>query len=449
MKNWLTIVFLLYLRFWSKIALFFYSGKTIGIAGSIGKTSTKQALAVALKPFGKVMVTEGNSETGVPLGILGIKQENFDLIAWLKTAIICPFKIFNLGRVDFLIVEMGTDDLLWPKNMDYLLSVVTPEYVIWLNTSSAHLEQFGRFVKNQSSSELIEKSRLSLATEDGKIITKNNFAFAVVNNQDTFINQVLNNHFDLHKKINFFGTESCKNYLLDYQLSFPDTSYKIVIDNQEYGLTFKNQVLAKEYGENFISVLMIVKQLNLDINQSIVNLQNNWNIPNGRGVLLPAINDSWVIDSSYNASPDAFTASLQLLDAIAKQQDMRPVVVIGDMRELGSASEVAHIQLANQTAQVSNDVYCVGELSSQYLVPRLKQLNVNSHVFANSYELGMYLANNLSKNSLILVKGSQNTIFLEEAVKQLLVDKNDVKRLCRQSNYWLQVKSELLKVKLK
>ena len=56
--------------------------------------------------------------------------------------------------------------------------------------------------------------------------------------------------------------------------------------------------------------------------------------------------------------------------------------------------------------------------------------------FNNSIEAGMYLKENLSENALVLVKGSQNTIFLEEAIKFLLLNKEDEKRLCRQGGMW-------------
>jgi len=48
---------------------------------------------------------------------------------------------------------------------------------------------------------------------------------------------------------------------------------------------------------------------------------------------------------------------------------------------------------------------------------------------------------NLPKNAIVLVKGSQNTIFLEEAVKLILKNKSDEKLLCRQDDYWMKIKS--------
>lgn len=449
MKQRLTIIFLGYLKFWSKIALFLYSGKIIGIAGSVGKTSTKQALKIALEPFGRVKITEGNSETGVPLGILGLKQEAYGLVDWLATAITCPFKIFNLIKVDYLLVEMGTDDLLWPKNMEYLLSVVKPEYVIWLNTSPAHLEQFGKFVDFKTTRDLLVKSRTALANEDGKILTKNNFKYAVLNNQDEFINEVIKNNQGLINKLSFFGDEVSGNYLLNYEINFPNTSFKIKIGAQEYNLNFSLQVLPKEYWENFVSVLLIIKKLNLDVNQAIGALEKNWKIPNGRGGLFSIINNSWLIDGSYNASPDAFTSGLELLDTIAKNNNLLPIVVAGDMRELGRTEESAHIELAGQIARVTRIVYCVGEMSKKYLVPNLNDAGVNVQLFENSYTLGEYLKNNIPQNSIIFVKGSQNTIFLEETIKLLLINQTDVSRLCRQSLYWLKTKADYFQVEIK
>lgn len=55
-----------------------------------------------------------------------------------------------------------------------------------------------------------------------------------------------------------------------------------------------------------------------------------------------------------------------------------------------------------------------------------------------------YIKNNLKiiSDATILVKGSQNTIYLEEIVKELLADKNDVSKLCRQSKYWYSLKNQ-------
>jgi UDP-N-acetylmuramyl pentapeptide synthase len=66
--------------------------------------------------------------------------------------------------------------------------------------------------------------------------------------------------------------------------------------------------------------------------------------------------------------------------------------------------------------------------------------------FKNSKRLGFYLKDFLTKSSdkyIILFKWSQNTIFLEEAIKEILKNKEDIKHLPRQENYWIKKKFTL------
>jgi UDP-N-acetylmuramoyl-tripeptide--D-alanyl-D-alanine ligase len=445
MKTIVVMIFLYYLRFWAKVALFFNRPKIIGIAGSVGKTSEKHILQTILTTVSSVQITEGNSETGVPLGILGLKQENYSVFAWLRTAVFCPFKIFNLLAVDYLIVEMGTDALAWPKNMDYLLSVVKPEYVIWLNTAAAHLEQFASQTTSTNYQEVLGVGRFALAQEDGKIITKNNYKIAIVNGDDEYIKKVLSNCSAKNGQLIYYGNGS-NNKLIDYKVDFPKTIFKLEIAGQPYQMTFSDQIIAKEYWQNFMAGLLIARQLGVDFDKAIIALENKWKLPKGRGRLLRAINSSWLIDSSYNASPEAFKSQLQMLKVVSNSLKLVPVVVIGDMRELGKITGQAHIDLAHQAADVSNDIYCVGEYCNKYLMPELKLLGANCQWFNNSYELGKFLKTNLPSNCLVLVKGSQNTVFLEEAVKLLLINPADSVNLCRQSAYWLRLKRRFLSI---
>lgn len=448
MKKFVVSIFLNYIRFWAKIALLITSAKIIGVAGSVGKTSTKIALKCVFEGFGRVLITEGNSETGVPLGILGIKQEVYGLKGWLLSALKCPFNIFVLKNVDYLVVEMGTDDFVWPKNMEFLLSVVKPEYVIWLNTSPAHMQQFSANIKDESYERNLHLGRLALANEDGKIITKNIFKQAIINNDDWYIVNALEKY--SREKIFTYGLETDNNaYLIDHKIEFPNTKYLINILDDNYSLEFKGQILAKEYWQNFAAVLLLAKHLKLNIFDSVNALEDKWRLPNGRGCLLKAINNSWLIDGSYNSSPDAFAAQFNLFTDVLKfNQNLKPVIVAGDMRELGDViAPQAHINLAQKISQINAEVYLVGELMKVHVLPFLLEQNIKANWYKNSHELGLALKNNLPEDSFIFIKGSQNTIFLEETVAMVLKNIEDKKYLCRQSHHWEKVRQDYFKRK--
>src|SRR6185295_19016849 len=91
-----TNLILWYLKWLAKLALAIHRPTIIGIAGSVGKSSTKQALFAMLKEYRPTDYTIGNSETGVPLGILGLDSEDYSVLNWVKVLLKCPLHIFHL-----------------------------------------------------------------------------------------------------------------------------------------------------------------------------------------------------------------------------------------------------------------------------------------------------------------------------------------------------------------
>lgn len=119
---------------------------------------------------------------------------------------------------------------------------------------------------------------------------------------------------------------------------------------------------------------------------------------------------------------------------------------MGDMRELGREAKMEHEEVAEMIAESVEHLYCIGPLTKQFVIPYLekKKEKVTKEImwFPSSIEAGKYLSENLPSNSIVLVKGSQNTLYLEEAIKYLLKNKEDEKNLCRQEPYWLETKQQ-------
>ncbi len=156
MKKPLSLLILYWLRFWAKLQLSKINPIIIGVTGSAGKTSTVAAITAILKKKYTVKSTDGtNSETGIPLSILGLKMTDYSPLAWLRVLVLAPLFIIHNSKFDILVAEMGIDFLVWPKNMDYLLSIVQPKIGVFLNALPAHTEQMGS-VENI----LMEKSKL-------------------------------------------------------------------------------------------------------------------------------------------------------------------------------------------------------------------------------------------------------------------------------------------------
>ena len=113
------------------------------------------------------------------------------------------------------------------------------------------------------------------------------------------------------------------------------------------------------------------------------------------------------------------------------------------MRELYDLEESSHVQLANRLVDMKIDyVWLVWESTQVYMLDTLVDVYWVSHVQYNvsSIKIGQRAAQTIAsedKKYIILIKWSQNTIFMEEAVKQLLSHHDDISQLCRQSQWWM------------
>ncbi|OGL54271.1 hypothetical protein A3K55_02405 [Candidatus Shapirobacteria bacterium RBG_13_44_7] len=386
MKQKLSLLLLFFLRFFAriqiaKLRLLNPRLKIIGVTGSAGKTSTIAAIKAALEPKFKVKSTAGsNSESGIPLSILGIKVTGYSLLDWLRYCLLAKLKIFsNWQKYDVLVIEMGIDAPYSPKNMSYLLSIVKPDIGVFLNVTPVHLHNF--------------TSLDQIAREKAKLVNSTPIAI---------INPALKK-FVTNKNIFYINPQPIKYH----------------------------HPLPAIYQQSFGAAIAVAKVLGLESKSATHNLQSNFRLPPSRSTILKGLKDSQIIDSSYNSSPLACAEMLQFLSTFKGSR----LAVLGDMRELGSSSADEHLKLYQLAAKTADTIISIGPETQKYFGPKAIK-------FLYWWQALKYLKEHLPPKSTLLVKGSQNTIFLEELIKGLLAKKSDSKLLCRQSAYWLRTKKQ-------
>jgi UDP-N-acetylmuramoyl-tripeptide--D-alanyl-D-alanine ligase len=394
-KKKLSSFVLNYIRFFAKLQIakvrFLQKRKhkqldIVGITGSAGKSSTLLACQSVFPKNIKVKTNNGcNSESGLPLSFLDLKINNYNFFSWLKIIFLSPLQyLINWKTYDILILEMGIDSPLWPKNMDYLLSIVKPNIGIFLNVSSVHIMSF--------------KSLDQIAVEKAKLV--NQAQIAIINSQDKLVvKHTINNNI-----------------------------IKLIPTN----IKFKKFFLPSIYDISFGAALSLAKLFNLPQKQAIENIQNNFSLPPSRSSILSGIKNTTIIDSSYNSSP---LACQELLKFLSQFKTKRTIAVLGDMRELGKSSQFEHHRIYEIAIQSADLIITVGPETTKYFGDK-------SQKFTYWWQAVNYLQETIKGGETILIKGSQNTIYLEELVKTILSDPKDSSKLCRQSSWWLKTKAK-------
>jgi UDP-N-acetylmuramoyl-tripeptide--D-alanyl-D-alanine ligase len=158
----------------------------------------------------------------------------------------------------------------------------------------------------------------------------------------------------------------------------------------------------------------------------------------GRMQILAGLMSSTIIDDSYNSSPVAAKAALDVLYAA---QTPQRIAILGNMNELGDYSPQAHEEVGDYCDPEKLDVVItIGTDANKYLAPHAEARGCQVHRFDNPYAAGDYIASILQPAAVILAKGSQNGVFAEEVIKSLLQNPSDQTKLVRQSPAWLESK---------
>jgi UDP-N-acetylmuramoyl-tripeptide--D-alanyl-D-alanine ligase len=439
-KAFLVPFVLWYLRTIARIALSQTRASVIGIAGSVGKTSTREALYAILKDVAPTHMVSGNSETGVPLGLVGLFPHDYSPADWARMMIAAPFRIAFLKRMRYVIVEMGIDDPYPPKNMQYLLTIVKPDVGIITEESAAHTMQFEKiFGPNVvvSDNERLKLLIDAITKEDAKMIRQDRCKLGIVNGDNAFLNSLHES-----KIITFGRSNNAAARITDYTVDVRKTTFSYTLGTTPIVLQFKGYAFPKNLAYVFAPAILAAYKLNIPLETIQKNLKNNFTPPRGRESLLAGINNSIIIDSSYNASKPSALSFLEMTDHLKNETKRHTVVVLADMLELGNESQIEHEAVARAVTSVADTLYLVGPLTKRFILPVVEKAKNKPGIiewFPSIIELNHALSD-IPSRSLILFKGSQGNLWLEESIKLLLKNKEDVMRLCRQNAFWHKVK---------
>lgn len=321
----------------------------IGITGTNGKTTTKELTAAVLKRKFNIAYTQGNlnNHIGVPLTLLSISQDT-----------------------EIAIVEMGANHL---GEIAELCKIVEPDYGIITNIGTAHIEGFLSYKNIIATKKALYQS----------VINKNGTLF--VHQPDEILTQGLN-----YNKIIYYGGENTPNLKGKVIDMNPTLTLSLV------GKTFSTALIGAYNISNMECAAAVGCYFGIS-EENIATALSTYIPSNNRSqVIISGTNT--IIADYYNANPSSMHVALQNFWLLKASQKL---VILGEMKELGTLSEIEHKQIIEECVQHQVQAFFIGE-------EFYKHRSISEfHYFLSLAEAQQYIQENPIDHHLILIKGSR------------------------------------------
>lgn len=395
----------------------------IAITGSFGKSSAKEAIAIALgasEHGASVRATKKNynNEFGVPFTVLNVSAPGKDPVKWVLVLWRALWIGWGFGRIgaQTLILEMGADH---PGDLDWLVSIAPPHLSVVTSVGEAHSQFFGTI-------DDVAKEKATLV----RILPKN--GIAVLNNDDPRVTAMRR---EFEGEAIYFGFSigsdvHVKSAEIDTQMTeegfaFPvGISVQIIESDRTYDLHLKGTV-GRPQAWSAAAALAVAKAFKVPLQVAIDRLEREYHGISGRTRIIDGIKKTVIIDDSYNAaSPATVISALRDLEQVPIIEPQRRIAALGEMRELGGYSDDSHRSVGEEVVRSGVDILVLCGTLARTIEEQAKKFGMDAskiHWFATSDQAGRFLQDLIHSGDVILVKGSQGSR-MEKIVKELMAE---------------------------
>jgi UDP-N-acetylmuramoyl-tripeptide--D-alanyl-D-alanine ligase len=351
-------------------------GKTaIGVTGSMGKTTTKEAMAHLLATKYRVHRTKGNfnNHFGLPLGLLTLEPE-----------------------YDLAVVEMGMSHA---GEIAALARIAQPNEAVITNVAPVHLESFDSIAGiARAKYELIE------ALPHG--------GTAVLNADDEYVSQFGR---DFKGKVVMFGMSGKGSVSADVRAENIETlgpeGTRFDLISAGVRQTVQSPLLGRHNVYNVLAAAAIALEHSItpsEIAAALPSLQ-----PADKRGQVVQVGNIAVLYDCYNSSPKALMAAV---DTLAALPAARRIVVAGEMLELGATSEELHRECGRYIAGNKADVLLGVRGWAKAMVRAAREGGLEAEFVATAEEAGEWLARQSREGDVVLLKASRG-VKLEKALQ--------------------------------
>jgi UDP-N-acetylmuramoyl-tripeptide--D-alanyl-D-alanine ligase len=400
----------------------------IGITGSIGKTSTKDAVyALMCESFiARKSKKSFNSEFGVPLTILDLPTGWNNPFVWLANVWRGMWRIISPAHYPaWLILEIGADhpnDIAHAtRGMALDIAIITA-----IGDTPVHVEFFPSV-----DAVAAEKATLLNALCSG--------GTAILNGDDARVASLAQT-LPQDRHVLLYGTKEhnavrAENIHIIYTNDKPTgLAFDIVTNNTRYPVTLTHTIGA-HHASIALAAFAAATIAGISPDEAVARLGTMASTP-GRLCLIEGVRNITLIDDTYNASPLAVAAGLATLHNIKTRGTK--IAVLGDMRELGNFTQETHRSLGADVAH-SCDMFIAVGTYAKTIAEAAQQSGMDASritTFSNSSDAAADIDSLIPDGATVFVKGSQG-IRMEHIVKVLMAHKEDAATLLvRQEREW-------------
>lgn len=330
--------------------------KTIGITGSVGKTSTKEFVYHVLKKQFSVHKNKGNFNNHIGM----------------------PLTIFDLDMThDVAVLEMGMNHF---KEIEVLADIARPHIAVVTNIGTSHIGILG-------SRENIFQAKMEITSylESNDVL--------IINGEDDFMKTIHEGPF----KIVMVGRDLvCQNIRRRASGCY---SYDLVAD-KIYPVHLN--VLGKHNIMNSMLAIAVALEMGVATGEAC-QLISDYEDSSKRLEIMDGKLSSKIINDCYNASKESIISAVEVLNGF----EGRKVAVIGDVLELGDFSQSSHEEVGAYISQHPVDVLLTFGKASEHVLLKAKALGYQNHgKHFNDIESLYEALDEVVENSTILIKGS-------------------------------------------
>jgi len=414
------------LTFEAKIMLLRAKPTIIAVTGSVGKTSTKDAIFTVLKNAYSTRKSQSsfNSEIGVPLSILALPNAWDSVWGWTQNIIDGFFiAFFSRNYPKVLVLEIGVDR---PGDMARITKWVKPDIVVMtrLPDVPVHVEYFGT-----PEAVIAEKIELLTALKSDGVF--------IYNNDDPKLQEVAKEvrqksfGYSRYLQSHFTASEDKIIYNDDIPVGM-----SLILSHLSEKVTMRLEgSIGSQHNYTIAAAAAVASQFDISLEQVAAALQGHVSAP-GRMQIIPGLKHTIIIDDTYNASPVAMELALQTLAEIRGAK--RKIAVLGDMMELGQYSSSEHERIGALVPKCADMLLTLGVRSRKIAEGALEHGMSEKVIwqYDDVTRAGRELQNLLQPGDVVLVKASQS-VRAERVVEEVMAEPEQAGiLLARQDSAW-------------